>query len=54
MGESDKFNQPDDGGEVEAHKFDPTEAKQDKFENDSDDDVEAHKFDLDGEKTDKA
>jgi hypothetical protein len=52
MGESDKFNQPDDGDEVEAHKFDPAELKADKAQND-DDDVEAHKFDLDGEKTDK-
>ena len=41
--EREKFIGKDEGDEVEGHKFDPAEAKHDKFESDSDDDVEAHK-----------
>jgi len=46
--ERDKFaNEPDQGDDVEGHKFSP-EDKFEKFadssENDADDEVEAHKF----------
>jgi hypothetical protein len=45
--ERDKFaNDPDQGEEVEGHKFSPDEDKFDKFDSsdDEDDEVEAHKF----------
>jgi hypothetical protein len=46
--ERDEFaNDPDQGEEVEGHKFSPDEGKFDKFdssEDDEDDEVEAHKF----------
>ena len=45
--ERDKFaNDPDQGEEVEGHKFSPEEDKFDKFDSsdDEDDEVEAHKF----------
>jgi hypothetical protein len=46
--ERDKFaNDPDQGEDVEGHKFSPEEDKFDKFESSEDDDdgeVEAHKF----------
>ena len=47
--ERDKFaNDPDQGEEVEGHKFSPDDDKFEKFADSSDDDesdeVEAHKF----------
>jgi hypothetical protein len=45
--EREKFaNDPDQGEEVEGHKFSPDEDKFDKFESsdDDEDEVEAHKF----------
>lgn len=43
-----KFNRPaDEGDEVEGHKFEPTEAKREKFQAPADeggDAVEGHKF----------
>jgi hypothetical protein len=43
--EREKFvDKAEDGDEVEGHKFDPAEAKHDKFESGEGDDVEAHKF----------
>jgi hypothetical protein len=48
--EREKFvPKTEDGDEVEGHKFDPAEAKHDKFETD-DDDVEAHKYEPDADK----
>ena len=51
--ERDKFNQAEDGEEVEGHKFDPAEAKHDKHdkhETNEGDDVEAHKFEPNADK----
>ncbi len=45
--ERDKFaNDPDQGEDVEGHRFSPDEDKLDKFESseDDEDEVEAHKF----------
>jgi hypothetical protein len=47
--EREKFVNKEDGDEVEGHKFDPAEAKHDKFETD-DEDVEAHKYEPDADK----
>jgi hypothetical protein len=45
-GEFEKFNRPDEDDEVEAHKFEPDDTENEKFETptDEDEDVEAHKF----------